>query len=242
MREEINKYLKKYPTRTSDRDIIGCLLAKYGLKNEDSELYSFSDKEKQFIIQKCSDKEYLFPPQLKKDEYCAIAAKICSYSQLDELERLAENCDEKIKKLVMKFVSSIRDSETAMVKAVNNADDDISEKCTDTFVKAMEMNLKKLLEMSMNRDDEYWCRIGQLICQYLKQLGFYTPDDIKNSIRSEYVSTKNSYQCSTGESAQNGKIKQFCSLPYCIGYYDDEDDEDGIRCIEGICYYYKYEE
>lgn len=241
MRGEINRLIGKYMVKTAESEIISGLFAKYGIKKADVENYIFNEREKRYFIPLSDSPQYLFPPGLNNNEYIKIIDRMY-FGELAELFEFSQKND-MIFKLTNRLIREVDRCKETLIRKLSSADDEEkSEICTELFVKAIETDLKKIFETCMYKDDDEWQQTGSLIYKFLKNNCFFTPEVIENSVRSEYVSIKTSYPIGTKDMVQNGKIELFYSLPYCVAYYDSNDEEMRIRCIEGVCRYYKHEE
>lgn len=239
MRGEINRLIGKYMVKTAESEIISGLFAKYGIKKADVENYIFNEREKRYFIPVSGSPQYLFPPGLDDKDYIRIIDRM-RFIELTELSEFSKKSNIMIFKLTNKLIREVDKCKETLIRKLLSADDEEkSEMCTDLFVKAIETDLKKIFETCMHKDEEEWQQTGRLIYKFLKNNCFYTPEVIEGSVRSEYVSIKESYPIGTKDMAQNGKIESFYSLPYCVAYYDSNDEEMRIRCIEGVCRYYK---
>lgn len=245
MVDAINRYRAKYGVNSSLSEEITRLLKKYELYEESIEYYQYTTREKDFFIQKQVNTSLVFPPGLSDNEYRDIAEKILGTDNeyLGELFKMSTKSSSGIHSLLKSFIKNANNCKVKITNKLSKLDDDEkSAVFTETFVKGIEHNLKKILEMCLFNEDEETKEVGRLITSYLKDIGFYVPDCLENSIKSIYVSTPDSYTEQTDKKEMHGMIHFLRSLPYCLDYYNDDSEEIEHFCIEAICTYYKYEE
>ncbi len=241
----INRYRAKYGVNSSLSEEISRLLKKYELYEENIEYYQYTPREKDFFIQKQVNTSLVFPPGLSDNEYHNIAEKILGTDNeyLDKLYQISTESSSGIHSLLKSFLKSANKCKVKIIDKLSKLDnDEKSAVFTETFVKGIEHNLKKILEMCLFNENEETKEVGRLITSYLKNIGFYVPGSLENSIKSIYVSTPNSYTEQTNKKEMHGMIHFLRSLPYCLDYYNDDSEEIEHFCIEAICTYYKYEE
>lgn len=250
---------RRYPVNLSDSVRIDYWMKKYGLTEEEKpqprsfhqesvkavskeaaiDWYQFSEREKRMSIPKKESRSCLFPPELQNDSYISIANS--TYNNLNKLYRYVVKCDEKIKKIFAPLFKNVKKAVDKIAKGIDEKEDEEkSSFCTETYVNAISFDIQKIMELCLLKTDDCWKQIGQLMVDYLEQLGFYVPERIENSAKSDYISSSGSYPELAQNAAMHGKIHYFHCLPYVIDYYDDL-DEICHRVMGGICTYYQYE-
>lgn len=239
----------KYNINPSDRgkEIIR-LKKKYNLYTEEKAIYNFKPNELEMVIKQKNSPSYLFFPNQPDSRYELQINGMLGNGEGGNLEltylyNLGNKLSENIQKPILAFFKRVEICKKKMLEQLPKIDyEEKSEKLTEIYIDQMSDSIQKIIELSMIKKECEWKKIGEILKLYLSKLGFFVPKDIEDSIKSDYISIKLSHPKSTIDKAMHGKIDFFNNLPYCVYYYDADEENPEIRAIEGICTYYKYKE
>lgn len=239
----------KYNVNPSDRrkEIVR-LQKKYNLYKEVKYEYKLKPNEIEMFVEKQHSISYLFIPDESDEKYKELIEKILDNGkegnrELTSLYNLSSKLPDNISKSIASLLKRANTCKEKMLEKLSAIDkEDKSEKLTEIYLKQMTDSIQKLLELSMLKTEEEWKQVGKILNSYLYQLGFFIPDDIEDSVQSQYIDTSLSHPKTTKEKENHGKIEYFNSLPYCIHYFDSLEKKPEMISILGICTYYKYKE
>lgn len=248
--DDLNGLKARYNVDPSDRNKeIVRLQKKYNLYKDETVRYQFKENELEMFIKEKRPFSYLFSPDKTDDEYKSIIEGLLGDENPDlkYLFEYSNNLPDNIKKMVASLFKRANSCKEKMFKQLdkNKIDsDEKSERLTEIYIDQMGDSIQKILELSMLKSEQEWKEIGRQIKGYLSNSGFFVPEDIgnnvKNNVKSGYISIKNSHTKSTYDKTKHGEIDHFNCLPYCIYCYDSYEEKPEMRIIYGICTYYKY--